>query len=1165
MGTNMMRALLLTSASVAMVATAAPTAAFAQEASYQIDIPAQGMGDALRALGKATKQNIVFNGSLVKGKRSAAVRGRMSASDALAQMLAGSGLKMARGSGGGFVVQAGNVGAAPTSAPQPVRASQGQGRGTITGTVKDETSGAALKGALVELVGTGRTTSTDDLGEFRFASVPAGDQTVRISYLGYVGQQSSFAVGADESYAQDFVLKGGSGDTEIVVYGSRSARAQALNQERTAENISTVVSSDTLGHFDGATISDALRRVPGVSFEQDAVTGDGSNIIVRGLEADFNTVTLNGLRLPEGSGLGRSPSLGNILTDSISKVTINKSLLPNQDSSGTGGLIEIETKGPLDRAPRFASFGVEGARTAKGLTKEFSVNGTVSAIFGADQNFGLSASIQYRKRSIQRFNYSAFVGQFSYLPLDASGNPIVSPFSIDPARVFPFDPGVDQVYPDAVTTGYEGADNRNLAITLAGQWKIGTHTELKFDYVRSQSIRDDYSRTTNFDPQEAYVLLPVDGLGGQVRGVLVTEDALAQSGLPGIFVPPSQDYSFRKGAKSLTDTYSFRGTSAFGALDFNYSLGYASGTTKIPLAGSASFFWRRSQANRVLPVSALTPEALQNLTSDGRVVSVFAPFSGNQFPVPLLTQATFDLLKNPGEWSLSSSGMEINAGRGGENKRYTAKGGAKYSFDSNILKYIEVGGFFESSRFNNFSLSTGSGYQVLPANFSDLIYMPQLGLEFTGTSLDAIGISGGPAVISRSDFEQLFTNIDQVLASNPNLVRTNFSAADPRSQETFTRENNLSLYVMPRLEFGRLELVGGVRFDRVNIRARSFLNPTLRAADGTTDLAFQTRYTSLADGSATQTTFLPRLAATWRTSDEFLIRAGFSASVARPEIQFINGAQRLRFDLRPRFGPNGNQPRLQVEKGNPDIEAARTQNYDISFERYFGDAGQIKLSLFYKKIENLLGFSILDTSGSLDGVTIPDDPRLADLSSFFVQTTQQINGDNPAKAYGLELAVEKQFTFLPGALSGLGFYGNYTYTKGEREIQTVENDQNIRRNIPLTGAPKHSGTAALTYNKYGVDATLAYTMQGRRFDGYANFGFDYYSEADSSLDLRAEYRFKPGFGQWRVWVEASDILKGRKDADVITTQGGANGVPKIYVGGNYYGGRRGTLGISMNF
>ena len=111
MGTNIIRAILLASVSVAS-AVAVPAQAFAQEAAYQVDIPAQSLGDALRSLGRLTRQNIVFDGSLVRGKKSVAIRGRMTSGEALSKMLAGSGLVIARGAGGTLMVKAGNGGTA---------------------------------------------------------------------------------------------------------------------------------------------------------------------------------------------------------------------------------------------------------------------------------------------------------------------------------------------------------------------------------------------------------------------------------------------------------------------------------------------------------------------------------------------------------------------------------------------------------------------------------------------------------------------------------------------------------------------------------------------------------------------------------------------------------------------------------------------------------------------------------------------------------------------------------------------------------------------------------------------------------------------------------------------------------------------------------------------
>ncbi len=93
----------------------------------------------------------------------------------------------------------------------------------------------------------------------------------------------------------------------------------------------------------------------------------------------MNAVKLNGLNLPVGNGVRRSPDLGNLLADSVSKITINKSLLPSQDSAGTGGLIEIETMSPLNRPRRYASAadrGRQGRQT--GSADDFLASGTLA-------------------------------------------------------------------------------------------------------------------------------------------------------------------------------------------------------------------------------------------------------------------------------------------------------------------------------------------------------------------------------------------------------------------------------------------------------------------------------------------------------------------------------------------------------------------------------------------------------------------------------------------------------------------------------------------------------------------------------------------------------------------------------------------------------------------
>jgi iron complex outermembrane receptor protein len=108
LGNSLFRAMLLASGSATAAIVVSPAVAHAQEQNYNIDIPAQSMGDALRALGQATRQNVIFDGSVVRGKRSVAVRGNMSPSEALNRMLGSSGLVVSKGAGGTLMVRLGN-------------------------------------------------------------------------------------------------------------------------------------------------------------------------------------------------------------------------------------------------------------------------------------------------------------------------------------------------------------------------------------------------------------------------------------------------------------------------------------------------------------------------------------------------------------------------------------------------------------------------------------------------------------------------------------------------------------------------------------------------------------------------------------------------------------------------------------------------------------------------------------------------------------------------------------------------------------------------------------------------------------------------------------------------------------------------------------------------
>jgi len=1160
MGTNLIRAMLLASAGVAVVAAGAPTAAYAQEATYQLDIPSQSMGDALRALGKATKQNIVFSGSVVKGKRSAAVRGRMSASEALDRMLAGSGLKMGRGSGGGFtVLQAGNA-QGDGQAANDGGLSQG-----LTGAIVDQKTGAALKGAFVTLIDSGKSTSTDDLGRYRFAGLE-GVHRVSISYLGFPAteREVTFVKGRPSA---SIALSNVAADNEIVVIaGQVSARAQALNQERTAENSSTVISSDLLGDFGGQTISETLRRAPGVTFDRDNFTGDGTNIAIRGLSPDFNSVQLNGIELPVGDGTRRAADLGNIQTESIESVTINKTLLPNHDSAGSGGLVTIETKSPLDRKRRFAAVSIEGGTRANGFGDEFSTSGTVSARFGGADNFGVSASVQYRSRTVRRVNTSNVYTYGEFLPLQVDGTPTVFfPDMVDPRRPFPFEDGAGGVFPISANVASDETRAKNLSVTLSAAWEPTPNTSWRVDYQAARSDQERFARSYTLTAPSVYALRPVVALNGEERL------ALSWSGA----INSSTSYEYNPKDELDTDVLTFRGRSTFGRLETKYSVGYTVGSNN----SDEYALSLNGRAASVGDPSFISPGAVD--PGEGVILSLFPRQTGKGLVLPSLTEAGAAYFASPDFYNFSGG---RTARLEGKNERLAGDLSLKYDFPAGPLKYLEIGGQYERSTFTSRPTKQLLYLQFTPDSSENL------GLSFDDDILSPIGQAGRFPVLSRSDLKKYavsglpasaipFTFPDSF---DPGVVTVLDLTASAETLKGFTRETEFSGYAQARFDIGKLEIIGGARFSNVKIQAVSFNAPTILNEDGSTDDEFTLANSQLLNDSVTQFEVLPRVLMNYRVSENVIIRGGYFLSIARPQIQLLNQTPSYFLDLRPVNGPFLDKPRLSITKGNPDLKPAATHSFDIGIERYSGRVGVMKLNFFYKRIDNLLENNTVQNTDVLDGIVLPDDPRFTDVVSnpqnYDLQLRYPVNNRKSANIWGIEASAERQLSFLPGGWGGLGVFGNYTFSKSSKtlpyfwsfspvrdETGTVINYEGAIVDfdgVDFANSARHSGTVGISYSKFGIDARASYTFQSKRTAGFFANGLGAVEDAYGTLDARLEYRIPATLiANARVFVEGYDLLRGPGDPGFTTS----DRVSGSRTGASYYGGRQVRAGVSAVF
>ncbi|MDA3613921.1 TonB-dependent receptor [Polluticaenibacter yanchengensis] len=214
----------------------------------------------------------------------------------------------------------------------------------ISGVIMDEQK-LSLPGATIKLNPGNRYTISDVYGKFEFLNVPVADNyTLEVSYIGYKAHSEKVSAKDNKAAAITIVLKESDSDNQqVVVIGDRlRGQAKALNQQKNNPNITNIVSADQVGRFPDDNIGDAMKRIPGITMQNDQ--GEARNIIVRGLASELNSVTLNGDRIPSAEGDNRKVQMDLIPADMIQTIEVNKTLTPDMDADAIGGSVNLITR-----------------------------------------------------------------------------------------------------------------------------------------------------------------------------------------------------------------------------------------------------------------------------------------------------------------------------------------------------------------------------------------------------------------------------------------------------------------------------------------------------------------------------------------------------------------------------------------------------------------------------------------------------------------------------------------------------------------------------------------------------------------------------------------------------------------------------------------------------
>ena len=186
--------------------------------------------------------------------------------------------------------------------------------GTLVGTVTDSQSGEPLPGASVQIIGTSLGTATNLEGRYSINAIQAGQQKVRISYIGYQTLEVVVQIERSQTTTLNAELEFGviEGE-EIIVTAQAAGQVAAINQQLTSNTITNVVSAERIQELPDQNAAESVGRLPGISIERDA--GEGQKVIIRGLSPKFNAITVNGERIPSTDGDDRSVDLSMISPD----------------------------------------------------------------------------------------------------------------------------------------------------------------------------------------------------------------------------------------------------------------------------------------------------------------------------------------------------------------------------------------------------------------------------------------------------------------------------------------------------------------------------------------------------------------------------------------------------------------------------------------------------------------------------------------------------------------------------------------------------------------------------------------------------------------------------------------------------------------------------------
>ena len=960
--------------------------------------------------------------------------------------------------------------------------------GSITGSVSSLSTKNALQQATVSIPTLNRTELTDSAGKFAFANVPPGVQELAVSYGGFTDLRERVVVSAGQSASVDLKLT----NSDVVamaaftVQTQKEGQALSIAEQRNAPNVKTSVALDEWGILPSQNVGELLTRLPGVSFTTD---DDNliNNVTIRGQVASNGQSTtrlvIDGMSATGVGGNGRTATLHSFSASSFEALEVINGQTPDKRADGFGAQINLKSRSPLAMAEkRRFNYGLntnyapdhEDRSSAYGK-RPFSYSGNlgymeVFDVLGGSRNLGLALTLS-NQQVLRQFNQDLF--QYE-----------------------------NTVNPNAALSDYDRRDGTNhrflSAVSLRADYKLNRSTTVSARFLYNSGSEPFFNwNFVNpfFSGNQAYPALPLT-----LTAALSAFDATTNPNggfLPNVTANRTEIRPVGNAQMNLRSwALSFVSRNPTGTLAFEHDLGNLKidhGWRKSSTRWDSNAGRERQGGQLSIRTNQPIGFVLDKSDNDGAVftqtagASVYDIASYTPFVTALANTTTQPVAQTSTSFVKRSTITATDEWSGTVN--------AAYLFEATYPITVKAGFDTVNRKINN--------RQVLPRR-----WYQQVGTNLTGSLVPITAFEEQHGGRRLPIFDVV--NVNNTLGNSALWYEDlNFTATSQLTSRRIMDESVDAGYFQAQGKFGRLNILGGVRFEKSEVSTLTYFR--IRSTSFATEpdhfkraaLDFQKQTT---EGSNNKS--FPSLHLAYDLTSNFKARASYSTSYLRPDLLQLVPAVTI------------SDAAQTVTIGNPDLVPEMAETIDFKLEYYTKTNGIASVTVFRRWNKDRI-----TTQSIRGGDLVPNTPDNGFDGLYGGYSILAPRNNGSAVFDGLEFDFRQRLSFLPGLWRGLTARGNISFLKAEQRTITqftaagaVLNTYKAKTDripfaVPITG----NLGLLYTYKKWGGSFDVNFTDEYSTLQSYpvnnglpdTNPNGNRYRKALTTMSVGATYRILP--------------------------------------------------------